>query len=148
MTGVRWLSRRARPDNPLPGGHPFRFQPSLAAARGVLVLRHVGAATARGAVRSPQEAAGRGQWVAVESALCFAGDRPLAGGILGLGGLLWAEWPWVKQFDAEESHLQVRFRTGRERSAGEYREAELEADDVVCATRLAQVCRELLDRRA
>lgn len=145
---MRWLSRNARPDNPLPRGHPFRFQPSLAAATGVLVLRHVGSATAMGAVRPAQEATGRGQWVAVESALCFAGDRPMAGGLMGLGGLLWAEWPWIDEFDAEESRLQVRFRTGRERSAAEYREVQLEADDAAAATRLAEVCRELLVRRA
>ena len=139
--------RSASPDNPLPKGHPFRFQASLASATGQVVLRHVGAKSGLGADRPPVELTARGQWVAVGSALCFAGDRDLASGVIRVGELLWAEWPWIERLEVDGCHLQVRFRTGRERSPGEYREAELMADDEAAATLLAQVCRRGLEHR-
>ena len=141
---MRLWRRAATPENPLPKGHPFRFQPSLASATGSVTLRHVGVVSALGAPRPTVEATGRGMWVVVGSALCFAEDRPSAGGIMGLAELMWAEWQWIEQFEVDGPHVRVRFRTGRERSTAEYREVELEADDATAVEELVRTSRRFL----
>jgi hypothetical protein len=65
---------------------------------------------------------------------------------MGAGGVLWAEWPWIEELAVDGEHLGVRFRTGRERSRAEYREAELRADDAAAAAQLVEVCRALVPR--